>query len=29
MVAVDLATRSLWEGGAFGYDPRTQKVTRL
>jgi hypothetical protein len=29
MVAVDLATRSLWEGGAFGYDPDTQKVRRL
>jgi predicted dehydrogenase len=29
MVAVDLATRSLWEGGAFGFDPSTQKVRRL
>jgi hypothetical protein len=29
MVIVDLATRSLWEGGAFGFDPRTMKVRRL
>jgi predicted dehydrogenase len=29
MVIVDLATRSLWEGGAFGFDPRTMKVSRL
>ena len=29
MVMVDLATRSLWEGGAFGYDPRKQKVKKL
>ncbi len=29
MVIVDLATRSMWEGGAFGYDPRTQKVKKL
>jgi hypothetical protein len=29
MVIVDLATRSLWEGGAFGYDPARRKVKRL
>jgi len=29
MVIVDLATRSLWEGGAFAYDPRKQKVKKL
>lgn len=29
MVIVDLATRSLWEGGAFGYDPARQKVRKL
>jgi predicted dehydrogenase len=29
MVIVDLATRSLWEGGAFGYDPDRQRVRRL
>lgn len=29
MVAVDLATRSLWEGGAFGFDPATLSVRRL
>lgn len=29
MVIVDLATRSMWEGGAFGYDPQTQKVKKL
>jgi predicted dehydrogenase len=29
MVAVDLATRSLWEGSAFAYDPKTQKVRKL
>ena len=29
MVIVDLATRSLWEGKAFGYDPRRQKVRKL
>ena len=29
VVIVDLATRSLWEGGAFGYDPARQKVRKL
>jgi predicted dehydrogenase len=29
MVAVDLATRSLWEGSAFGFDPRTMRVRKL
>lgn len=29
MVIVELATRSLWEGGAFEYDPRTSKVSRI
>lgn len=29
MVAVDLATRSLWEGAAFGFDPRTMKTRKL
>lgn len=29
MVAVDLATRSLWEGSAFGFDPRAMRVRKL
>jgi predicted dehydrogenase len=29
MVIVDLASRSLWEGKAFGYDAQTQKVRKL
>jgi predicted dehydrogenase len=29
MVIVDLATRSMWDRSAFGYDPRTQKVSKL
>lgn len=29
MVIVDLAARSLWEGGAFGYDPARRRVSRL
>jgi len=29
MVIVDLATRSLWEGGAFSYDPSRQKVRKI
>jgi predicted dehydrogenase len=29
MVIVDLATRSLWEGGAFSYDPGSRKVKKL
>jgi predicted dehydrogenase len=29
MVIVDLATRSLWEGGAFSYDPERQKVRKI
>lgn len=29
MVIVDLAQRSFWEGGAFGFNPRTEKVRRL
>ena len=28
MVAVDLATRSMWDGGAYRFDPSTMKVTR-
>ncbi|MFG0307435.1 MAG: Gfo/Idh/MocA family protein [Phycisphaerales bacterium JB040] len=28
MVAVDLATRSMWEGGAFTFDEKTMKVAR-
>lgn len=29
MVIVDLATRSLWEGSAFGFDPATMRVRKL
>jgi hypothetical protein len=29
MVIVELATRSMWDKSAFGYDPKTQKVTKL
>jgi hypothetical protein len=29
MVIVDLATRSIWEGAAFGYDPARKKVRKL
>jgi hypothetical protein len=29
MVIVDLATRSMWDRSAFGYDPKTQKVSKL
>jgi predicted dehydrogenase len=29
MVVVDLATRSLWEGSAFGFDPVQRKVKKL
>lgn len=29
MVVVDLATRALWEGGAYAYDPARRKVSRL
>lgn len=29
MVIVDLATRSLWEGAAFRYDPERQKVRKV
>jgi hypothetical protein len=29
MVNVDLATRSLWDGSAYGYDARKRKVERL
>ncbi len=29
MVIVDLATRSLWEGSAFGFDPAAMKVRKL
>jgi predicted dehydrogenase len=29
MVIVDLATRSMWERAAFGYDPERQKVKKL
>ena len=28
LVIVDLATRSMWEGGAFTFDPATRSVTR-
>ncbi len=29
MVAVDLATRSLWEGSAFGFNPTTMRARKL
>jgi predicted dehydrogenase len=29
MVIVDLATRSIWEGGAFAFDPKTMTVRKL
>ncbi len=29
MVAVDLATRSLWEGAAFAFDPKTMRARKL
>ena len=29
MVIVDLATRSMWEGSAFGFDPQKMKVRKL
>jgi hypothetical protein len=29
MVIVDLATRSMWEGSAFGFDPGKMKVKKL
>jgi glutamine amidotransferase-like uncharacterized protein len=29
MTAVDLATRSIWEGSAFGFDPKTKTPKRL
>jgi predicted dehydrogenase len=29
MVIVDLATRSLWEGGAFEYDPEQKKARKI
>ncbi len=29
MVAVDLATRSLWQGAAFEFDPRTMTASRI
>lgn len=29
MVVVDLATRSLWEGGSFAFDPKTMAVKKL
>jgi predicted dehydrogenase len=29
MVIVDLATRSMWDRSAFGYDPKAQKVSKL
>ncbi len=29
MVIVDLATRSLWDGAAYEYDPQTRRVKRL
>jgi predicted dehydrogenase len=29
MVIVDLATRSMWDGGAFAFDPKNMKATRI
>lgn len=29
MVIIDLATRSIWEGGAFEYDPKTMTAKRV
>src|SRR5688500_235254 len=29
MVSVDLASRSLWQGGAYSYNPSNQKVKRI
>lgn len=29
MTIVDLATRSLWEGGAYGFDPKTMTVHKI
>ena len=29
MVAVDLATRSIWEGSAFGFDPASMRTRKL
>jgi len=29
MVVVDLATRSLWEGGTFAFDPKTMSVKKM
>lgn len=29
MVIVDLAARSMWEGGAFAFDPATQQVRKI
>jgi hypothetical protein len=29
MVIVDLATRSLWEGGAYTFDPKSLKAARV
>ena len=29
MVIVDLATRSMWEGSAFGFDPKTMRARKL
>lgn len=29
MVIVDLATRSMWDGGAYGFDPKTLTAKRL
>lgn len=29
MVIVDLATRSMWEGGAFGFDPKTMTARKF
>lgn len=29
MTIVDLATRSMWEGAAFGFDPKSMKVRKL
>ena len=29
MCAVDLATRSMWEGSAFAFDPKTRSASRI
>jgi hypothetical protein len=29
MAVVEMATRSLWEGGAFAYDPARRRVSKI